>query len=77
MLTLDSATEFLFGHSTDVLEPGTTTAQAGYKFGESFSYATEKIGLKARVGKLSVLFPDKKFDDSVSFVHTYIKNYGT
>lgn len=74
MLTIDSATEFLFGTSTAVLEGG-AASERGNKFSEAFTYATEKIGLQSRVGKLATMLPDKKFKDSVQFIHEYVNNY--
>jgi cytochrome P450 len=74
MLTLDNATEFLFGKSTGVLEGG-ITSERGTKFGEAFTYATERIGLENRLGKLAAIIPDKKFKDSVAYIQEYIHNY--
>lgn len=74
MLTLDSATEFLFGESTDVL--GTAESRVkGEKFADCFGYATEFVGTKARLGRLAAIFPDKKYEDSKNFVHEYIQYY--
>jgi cytochrome P450 len=74
MLTIDSATEFLFGKSTGVLDAGTSN-ERGNMFSEAFTYATEKIGLRGRLGKLAVVFPDKKFKDSVQYIHEYVHDY--
>jgi cytochrome P450 len=74
MLTLDSATEFLFGTSTAVLEGGIAN-ERGNQFSEAFGYATEKVGFKNRLGKLADVFPDKKFKDSTAFIHDYIHSY--
>lgn len=73
-LTMDSATEFLFGHSTNVLDPG-LTSERGKKFEEHFTYVTEKIGLESRVGKLAKLFLPKKFEQSKAYVHEYVREY--
>jgi len=45
MLTMDSATDFLFGQSTDVLG-GSGTSRAGERFADAFSYVTFKAGLE-------------------------------
>ncbi|KAF8862692.1 putative cytochrome P450 [Acephala macrosclerotiorum] len=74
MLTMDSATEFLFGTSTDVLLNDEASAR-GERFSDAFSYTTERIGLEARVGKLAVMLPNKRYDDSIKFVHEYVGNY--
>ncbi|KUJ09796.1 putative cytochrome P450 [Mollisia scopiformis] len=73
-LTMDSATEFLFGQSTNTLLEGETSA-TGEKFADAFTYATETAGLTARVGKLANLFPNKRYEDSVKFVHDFVGNY--
>jgi len=44
MLTMDSATDFLFGHSTDVLG-GSDTSKAGERFADAFSYVTFRVGV--------------------------------
>jgi len=74
MLTIDNATEFLFGTSTGVLEGG-VSSDRGHKFADAFTYATEKIGAQSRLGKLASIFPDKLFKDSVSYVHEYVQGY--
>ncbi|KAJ5034973.1 uncharacterized protein L3040_008240 [Drepanopeziza brunnea f. sp. 'multigermtubi'] len=74
MLTMDSATEFLFGTSSDVL--GTDASrEGGVKFQDAFNYVTECAGLETRVGKLAVLLPNKKFREAKAFVHSYIGDY--
>lgn len=45
MLTLDSATDFLFGYSTNVLDESDPDSP-GVKFGEAFQYVTEKAGIR-------------------------------
>lgn len=76
LLTLDSATEFLFGQSTNTLsEKEDDMSTPGVRFSDAFSYATFKGGLEARVGKLAVLMPDKKYDEDVKFVHEYVGGY--
>jgi cytochrome P450 len=74
MLTMDSATEFLFGTSTAVLDGG-IASERGERFAEAFTYATERIGTYSRLGKLASLLPDKHFNDSVAYVHEYVHGY--
>lgn len=45
MLTMDSATDFLFGHSTDVLGRS-GNSEAGERFADAFSYVTFRTGLE-------------------------------
>ncbi|KAK0105094.1 hypothetical protein ONS95_004543 [Cadophora gregata] len=76
MLTMDSATEFLFGTSSDVLGLGMSgQREKGLKFQEAFTYITERVGLQSRLGKLATLLPDKRMDESIKFVHEYIGPY--
>ncbi|KAM3087969.1 hypothetical protein ACMFMG_002037 [Clarireedia jacksonii] len=72
MLTIDSATEFLFGQSTDVLDDGTAN-QMGERFSGAFTYATEQAGKEGRLGKLAVLFPNKKYRGDVKYIHDYVR----
>jgi cytochrome P450 len=44
MLTMDSATDFLFGQSTDVLG-GSESSKAGERFADAFGYVTFKAGI--------------------------------
>lgn len=74
MLTIDNATEFLFGTSSGVLEGG-INSERGNKFADTFTYATERIGAYSRLGKLASIFPDRRFKDSVSYVHEYVHGY--
>lgn len=74
MLTMDSATEFLFGESTGVLLGGDASVK-GEMFSDAFTYAQERIGLEGRVGKVVNLFPNKRYKDSIKFIHEYVGNY--
>jgi cytochrome P450 len=69
-----TATEFLFGQSTDVLGTG-ESRERGIKFGECFTYTTEQIGNTSRLGKLATIFPNKRYDDSINYVQEYIQYY--
>lgn len=59
MLTIDSAAEVRFGTSTAVF--GGIANELGNQISEAFGYATETIGFRTRLGKLTDFFPDKKF----------------
>ena len=67
-LTLDSATEFLFGESTNSLAPGTSKA-SNSGFADAFNRSQESIAKKARFGPLAVLMPDPNFKKHTKFVH--------
>ncbi|PQE18082.1 cytochrome P450 alkane hydroxylase protein [Rutstroemia sp. NJR-2017a BVV2] len=91
MLTIDSATEFLFGQSTDVLDDGTAN-KMGERFSDAFTYVSHPFGLRVPVliivgygaswqgrtsvcpvGKLAVLFPNKKYREDVQYIHNYVR----
>ncbi|KAG9237693.1 cytochrome P450 [Amylocarpus encephaloides] len=74
-LTLDSATDFLFGHSTNVLDRSDPNRKRGQRFGEAFAYVTMKAGLEGRVGKLATILPDKRYKVDTKYVHEYVSNY--
>jgi cytochrome P450 len=69
-----TATDFLFGHSTDVLVKGESSVR-GEKFGTAFQYTTEKIGLTSRLGKLATLIPDKKYEAGIEYCQKYVQEY--
>ncbi|KAG9245337.1 cytochrome P450 [Calycina marina] len=71
-LTMDSATEFLFGESTNTLGSGNA---AGKEFNDAFTYCLWKTGIQARVGKLGNILPDPKFTRDKAFIHEYISAY--
>ncbi|KAL2062313.1 hypothetical protein VTL71DRAFT_6579 [Oculimacula yallundae] len=73
-LTMDSATEFLFGKSSDVLGMG-RERERGVEFQDAFTYMTARIGIETRVGKLATMIPNKKMKDSIKVVHEYFGEY--
>ena len=73
-LTMDSATEFLFGESTDCLAPGTST-ESNSRFAEAFNRAQFAVGDNARNGILGYLFPDRQFKNDAKFVHDFVDSY--
>ncbi|KAK2846392.1 hypothetical protein FQN49_005768 [Arthroderma sp. PD_2] len=73
-MTLDSATEFLFGESACTLSGHRSTAPKGEIFGQSFDYCTGYIGHRFRFG-LPTLFGDKKYIQGVKDVHTFADYY--
>lgn len=70
-LTMDSATEFLFGESTESL---TKTSSDG--FADCFARGQDYIGNGARWGPLAKLFPaNKQFPHDQKFVHDFVDYY--
>ncbi len=86
-LTMDSATEFLFGRSTACLKPGLKT-QSASKFVKAFvcpvqclmikyadfrryEYCTKTIFTEIRTAGLSRWIPDRRWQKSKNFVHAF------
>ncbi|EHK99088.1 putative Cytochrome 52A13 [Glarea lozoyensis 74030] len=77
-LTLDSATDFLFGQSTNVLDKSDPNSQRGEEFGEAFGAVTARAGIVGRAGVLAKFLPYTKgrtFDGDKKFVHQYVQGY--
>lgn len=69
-LTMDSATEFLFGRSTNTLAPGLETKSAN-EFVKAFVYVTESVSHSFRSGGLDKWIPDPKWRKSVKIMHNF------
>lgn len=72
-LTMDSATEFLFGESTNCLAPGTST-ESSSRFAVAFNRSQERIGRATRAPWGSLLF-GSEFKADVKFVHEFVDRY--
>lgn len=72
-LTMDSATEFLFGESTNCLAPGAST-ESSTAFAEAFNRSQEAIGKHNRLGIFNLL-PDPQFKKDVKTVHAFADRY--
>lgn len=66
-LTMDSATDFLFGESTNTLAPGLATVSAS-KFAESFNRGQETLADTVRYGIFKFLAPENNFTNDTKFV---------
>ena len=73
-LTMDSATEFLFGKSTYTLAGTGPDAQRGREFVEAFVYATEAISYEFRTAGLAHWLPDAKRKQSIKTIHSFADN---
>lgn len=69
-LTLDSATEFLFGESVNSL--GSTEGSDQHRFGTAFDYAQSKIGNRDRLSWLTSMFSRSELERSCKFVHAFV-----
>ncbi|KAL2047698.1 hypothetical protein N7G274_000740 [Stereocaulon virgatum] len=73
-LTMDSATEFLFGESTDCLSQG-GTSESSAMFAESWNRGQETIAEIARSGKLGEWLVKPQFKKDVNFVHDFVDHF--
>jgi len=69
-LTMDSATEFLFGKSTNTLVKGQENPGA-LRFTDAFTYVTERMALDFRTARLSRFLPDQKRKDDSEFIRNF------
>ncbi|KAM4065338.1 cytochrome p450 [Hirsutella rhossiliensis] len=72
MFTMDTSTDFMFGHSTDMLVNPTEEA---VEFTKAFDYALLSATSRARTGWLWMLLPDKRFDESVTRCQAFIDQH--
>ncbi|KAH7020103.1 cytochrome P450 [Ilyonectria destructans] len=72
LFTMDVATDFMFGYSTETLVNPTPEA---LDFTESFDYALLSAANRARLGWIAFLVPDKKLDQSVATCQRFIDRY--
>ncbi|KAF2215909.1 hypothetical protein CERZMDRAFT_109751 [Cercospora zeae-maydis SCOH1-5] len=70
-LTIDSATEFLFGESTESLSKNTNDG-----FAEAFGFSQDFIANLSRWGSWAKFFPaNKRFQKDKAFVHNFVDYY--
>lgn len=76
-LTIDSATEFLFGHSTNSLK--TVGMEQGSEedknFAAAFNLAQHDALVRARMGSLAVFRKDAKADEAIRICHEYVDKF--
>lgn len=74
-LTMDSATEFLFGESTNCLAPGQTPERSA-RFAEAFNRSQEEIAETFRSGKLGELVRSKaQFKKDAKICHDFVDHF--
>ena len=73
-LTIDSATEFLFGESTNVLAPG-TSSEAGQEFAKAWNESQYGMRTRFRTGALWSWTRGFKSRKDIKYVHNFIDNY--
>jgi cytochrome P450 len=72
-LTLDSATEFLFGESVDVLRSPAGSEQQ--LFGLAFDYAQTELTQRTRLGPFLWFYRNKEFDIACKRVHNFVDKF--
>ena len=72
-LTLDSATEFLFGESVDVLRSPAGSEQQ--LFGKAFDYAQTELTHRVRLGPFLWMYRNKEFDIACKRVHNFVDKF--
>lgn len=69
-MTIDTASDFLFGESVHALDPHQSSTSKAIS--QAFDYTSQGVAFRLQMGPLSFLFPDKKFKKSVSLIHEYV-----
>ncbi|MCJ1260480.1 hypothetical protein MMC22_000341 [Lobaria immixta] len=73
-LTIDSATEFLFGESTNCLAPRTST-ESNAEFAAAFNRSQSEIAQSSRSQGFNSYFPGRQFKKDVKYVHDFVDRY--
>ena len=74
-LTIDSATEFLFGQSTNSLSPETSTKSAR-RFAEAFQNSQDAAGQAIRVGAIITRLTQKaSVKEDIKYAHDFVDHY--
>lgn len=73
-LTIDSATEFLFGESTNCLAPGTAT-EINTEFAAAFNRSQAEIGQSSRSHGFTSYFSRRQFKKDAKYVHDFVDRY--
>lgn len=76
-LTIDTATEFLFNHSTNTLRMVGQQDQDNEDviFGKMFNYAQDDIVTRLRLGPLDRFRKNTKGEEAIRICHTYIDKF--
>lgn len=69
-MTMDTATDFLFGKSTNTLLRDQVSPDAE-RFSDAFTYVTERMGNEFRTARLSRFIPDPKRKDDSEFIRNF------
>jgi len=77
LLTIDTATEFLFNHSTNSLRMFGQEDEDNEDiiFGKAFNYAQDDIGTRSRYGFFDRFRKNQKGEEAIRICHTYIEKF--
>jgi cytochrome P450 len=75
LFTIDSATEFLFGQSTNTLKESKTGGPDGTQFAQAFNDAQEACTMRLRLGVLSNLHRDPKGKEAMRICHEFVGQF--
>lgn len=74
--TIDTATEFLFNHSTDSLRMmDVDENNEDVIFSKAFTEAQDDIMMRTRLGFLDVFRPNKKGNEAIKICHAYVDKF--
>ncbi|EHK21918.1 uncharacterized protein TRIVIDRAFT_53311 [Trichoderma virens Gv29-8] len=72
LFTMDVSTDFMFGHSTNML---TNPSKEALEFTNSFDYMLYAAATRGRLGWLLLLMPDKRFRECIKVCNSFIDRY--
>jgi cytochrome P450 len=73
-LTIDSATEFLFGRSCNSLIAG-RNGDPKSEFADAFNSAQEGLNRRDMLGAFAKIWPDRKFEHDLKVVRDFVDSY--
>jgi cytochrome P450 len=72
-LTFDSATEFLFGESVNILTSPEGSEQQN--FAKAFDFGQQELTVRTRMGPYVWLYRNRKFDEACNTVHKFVDRF--
>ncbi|QDS75703.1 hypothetical protein FKW77_007924 [Venturia effusa] len=73
--TIDSATEFLFGQSTQILNPAKVGGPDGARFAQAFNDAQDACAMRFRLGGLRYIYRDPKGREAMRICHEFVGHF--
>lgn len=73
--TIDSATEFLFGQSTQTLNPAKVGGPDGAQFAQAFNDAQDACAMRLRIGALRYIYRDPKGREAMRICHEFVGHF--